>query len=63
MSASDSRVLFGLRSRQHIEQLEIQWPSGQVDVLKTLPIYRIVAIKEGAGIVPSPFPGFTHSGH
>jgi len=56
MSASDPRIHFGLGKRMKIEALEITWPSGQVDRLTDVPIDRIIAIKEGAGIVPRPFP-------
>ena len=30
-SASDSRVQFGLGAVQNVEQVEIRWPSGQID--------------------------------
>ncbi len=56
MSASDPRIHFGLGKRSKIESLEITWPSGQVDQLSNVPIDQIIAIKEGAGIVPHPFP-------
>jgi len=56
MSASDSRILFGLGKRTKIESLEITWPSGQVDRLTNVPIDRIIAVKEGTGTVPRPFP-------
>ena len=56
MSASDSRILFGLGRRTKIECLEITWPSGQVDRLKNVPVDRITAVKEGIGIVPRAFP-------
>jgi len=56
MSASDPRIHFGLGKRMKIEALEITWPSGHVDRLTNLPIDQIIAIKEGAGIVPHPFP-------
>ena len=56
MSASDPRIHFGLGKRTKIESLEITWPSGQVDRLTNLPIDQIIAVKEGAGIVPHPFP-------
>ena len=52
MSASDPRILFGLGKRTKIESLEITWPSGQVDRLTNVPIDRIIAVKEGSGIVP-----------
>jgi hypothetical protein len=56
MSASDPRILFGLGKHTKIDSLEITWPSGQIDKLKDLPIDKIIAIKEGAGIIPHPFP-------
>jgi hypothetical protein len=56
MSASDPRILFGLGKRTKIESLEITWPSGQVDRLTNVPIDRIIAVKEGTGIVPRNFP-------
>ena len=56
MSASDPRILFGLGKHGKIDSLEITWPSGQIDKLKDLPIDKIIAIKEGAGITPHPFP-------
>jgi hypothetical protein len=56
MSASDPRIFFGLGKRTKIESLEITWPSGQIDKLTNVPVDRIIAVKEGAGIVPHPFP-------
>jgi hypothetical protein len=56
MSASDPRIHFGLGKRTKIEALEITWPSGQVDRLTNLSPDQIIAVKEGAGIVPRRFP-------
>ena len=56
MSASDPRIHFGLGKRSKIESLVITWPSGQVDKLTNVPVDQIIAVKEGAGIVPHPFP-------
>jgi hypothetical protein len=56
MSASDSRIHFGLGKRTRIESLEITWPSGQVDRLSNLSPDQIIAVKEGAGIAPRQFP-------
>jgi hypothetical protein len=56
MSASDPRIHFGLGKRTSIESLVITWPSGQVDKLTNVPIDQIIAVKEGTGIVPHPFP-------
>ncbi len=56
MSASDPRIQFGLGQRTKIDSLEITWPSGAVDRLTNVPIDRIIAVKEGSGIVPRNFP-------
>ncbi|MBS1804199.1 MAG: CRTAC1 family protein [Acidobacteria bacterium] len=56
MSASDPRIHFGLGKRGKIDSLQITWPSGQVDKLTNVPIDTVIAVKEGVGIVPHPFP-------
>jgi len=56
MSASDPRIHFGLGKRTKIDSLVITWPSGQVDKLTNVPIDKIIAVKEGVGIVPRNFP-------
>ena len=56
MSASDSRIHFGLGKRTKIDSLVITWPSGRVDKLTDVPVDKIIAVKEGTGIVPHPFP-------
>ena len=56
MSASDPRIHFGLGKRNKIDSLQITWPSGQVDKLTSVPVDTIIAVKEGAGMVPHPFP-------
>jgi len=56
MSASDPRIHFGLGKRARIESLEITWPSGHIDRLTSVPVNRIIAVKEGTGIVPKTFP-------
>jgi len=59
MSASDPRIFFGLGKRTKIDSLEITWPSGLVEKLTNVPTDKIIAVKEGAGIVPHPFPKIT----
>ena len=59
MSASDPRIHFGLGKRTKIDSLEITWPSGQIDRLTNLAADKIIAVKEGAGIVTHPFPKVT----
>ncbi len=56
MSASDPRIHFGLGKRAKVESLVITWPSGQVEKLANLPVDTIIAVKEGTGMVPHPFP-------
>src|SRR5258708_3027027 len=56
MSANDPRIFFGLGKRTKIESLEITWPSGLVEQLANVPVDQIIAVKEGSGIVPRPFP-------
>jgi enediyne biosynthesis protein E4 len=56
MSASDPRIHFGLGKRATIDALQITWPSGAVDTLKDVPVDRIIAVKEGVGMVPKNFP-------
>jgi hypothetical protein len=56
MSASDPRIHFGLGKRGKIDSLVISWPGGTVDKLTNVPVDTIIAVKEGAGIVPHPFP-------
>jgi hypothetical protein len=59
MSASDPRIFFGLGKRTKIDSLEITWPSGSLEKLTKVPIDKIIAVKEGAGIVPRNFPKIT----
>jgi hypothetical protein len=56
MSASDARIHFGLGKTAKIDSLVITWPSGRVDKLASVPVDSIIAVKEGTGIVPHPFP-------
>ena len=59
MSANDPWIHFFILvsgKRAKIESLEITWPSGHVERLTNVPIDRIIAVKEGTGIVPRNFP-------
>ena len=57
-SQSELPLTFGLGQPEEgmTLTLEITWPSGQVDRLTGVPIDRIIAVKEGTGIVPRNFP-------
>jgi hypothetical protein len=55
-SAQDPRLHFGLGPHSNVDAVEIQWPSGSVTKLSGIKSDRIVAIKEGVGIVERAFP-------
>jgi hypothetical protein len=49
-SAQDPRIYFGLGARDHVDSLEIRWPSGAVEIFKDLAADQILTITEGAGV-------------
>ncbi|MDT4894947.1 MAG: enediyne biosynthesis protein [Acidobacteriota bacterium] len=50
-SHNDLRLHFGMGASRKADQLEIRWPSGQVEVIKNVAANQLVRIKEGAGVV------------
>ena len=50
ISSNDMRVHFGLGDADKVDQLEIHWPSGNVENLKLPAVDRIYDITEGKGI-------------
>jgi enediyne biosynthesis protein E4 len=46
-SASDLRQLFGLGACEAVEQIEVRWPSGTVDVLRGVTPRQYLTIREG----------------
>lgn len=50
ISSNDMRVHFGLGGADKVDQLEIHWPSGNVENLRLPAIDRIFDITEGKGI-------------
>jgi hypothetical protein len=48
-SQNDLRVHFGLGQAEKAD-LEIRWPSGQVDSMKNLEVNQVLFAKEGEGI-------------
>jgi hypothetical protein len=50
LSGNDPRVHFGLGQKSSIEGLEIRWPSGQIDQLRSVPLDRILIVEESKGI-------------
>jgi len=45
-SASDQRLLFGLGSANNVSEVEIKWPSGQIDRLKNVNVNRYITATE-----------------
>ncbi len=52
LSQSDLRVHFGLAKADHIDSVEVRWPSGAVDALTNLPADHLYSVLEGSGVVP-----------
>jgi len=55
-SAQDPRLHFGLGNRTKVDLIEIRWPSGSVTRLNDIACDRILAVKEGVGLVKYEFP-------
>jgi enediyne biosynthesis protein E4 len=53
LSQNDLRVHFGLGSATKVDEIEIHWPSGTIDVLKNLAADQFYALLEGKGQVPA----------
>jgi hypothetical protein len=51
LSQNDLRVHFGLGKATIVDQLEIRWSSGHVDVLKSLAVNRVYWVQEGGEIL------------
>jgi hypothetical protein len=51
LGQNDLRLHFGLGTAATAERLEVQWPSGQTDVIQNVAANQILTIKEGQGVV------------
>ncbi|HEV2022589.1 MAG TPA: CRTAC1 family protein [Terriglobales bacterium] len=51
LSQSELVLTFGLGQRAQVDQLEVRWPSGQVERLANVAAGQAVTIQEGRGIV------------
>ena len=53
LSQSELVLTFGLASNNKADELEVRWPSGQIDKISNIPADRTVTIQEGRGITGS----------
>jgi hypothetical protein len=51
LSSSELVLTFGLGKAGQADEIELRWPSGQVDKLYKVGAGQTVTVKEGAGIV------------
>jgi hypothetical protein len=52
LSQNDLRIHFGLATHDHLDRLEILWPSGKTETISNLAADRLYSVKEGEGVVP-----------
>jgi hypothetical protein len=50
-AAHDPRLHFGLGKRDHVDRIEVRWPSGETDQVENVEAGQGIAIREGAGRV------------
>lgn len=55
ISGNDLRLHFGLGEHPMADSIEIQWPSGKTDLLKGVKANQILMIREGSGMIDSPY--------
>jgi len=63
LSQNDLRIHFGLGSYDHVDQVEILWPTGKKETIPNLAADRFYKVKEGKGIVSAnvaPLPPSKH---
>ena len=51
LSQNDLRAHFGLGSATTADRIEVQWPTGESETLKSVAANQIVTIQQGAGVV------------
>jgi enediyne biosynthesis protein E4 len=57
-SCNDPRLHFGLGAAASVD-FEVYWPSGAHEQIKTVPVNRLITVKEGSGVVGSAIPPFS----
>ncbi|HKR85878.1 MAG TPA: ASPIC/UnbV domain-containing protein, partial [Terriglobales bacterium] len=53
LSQSELVLTFGLGDKNSADQIEVQWPSGQVDKISKVPADQTIVVQEGKGIASS----------
>ena len=53
LSQNDMRVHFGLGSFDHVDRVEVRWPSGKVESVSNVAADHFYTVKEGAGLAPA----------
>jgi hypothetical protein len=53
LSSNDMRIHFGLGDESAVDNLEIDWPSGNREFVKLSAVDKIYTINEGRGITTS----------
>ena len=53
LSQNDLRAHFGLGGGHDVDRLEIRWPNGESETLKSVAANQIVTIAEGKGVTGS----------
>ena len=51
LSQNDLRVHFGLKDAKTVDRIEIRWPSGGIETLRSLAADRFYVVREGSGLV------------
>jgi hypothetical protein len=52
LSQNDLRIHFGLATHDHLDRIEILWPSGKTETINNLAADHLYFVKEGEGSVP-----------
>ena len=51
LSGNDPRIHFGLGSFNIADEIEVRWPSGQMEKVMNVSANQIIVIREGEGVV------------
>jgi hypothetical protein len=50
-SANDLKAYFGLGRTSRIDRLEVRWPTGETETVRSVPVDQVVTLREGQGRV------------